>query len=73
MGQGPLPHERSPLWALVEHANHRRWPMLSAMIVNKNHRATGEMEPETLAGFTAAAETLRYEVSDPVAGSGRVG
>jgi 5-methylcytosine-specific restriction protein B len=55
------------LWALVEHANHRGWPMLSAMIVNKSHRETGEMEPETLAGFTAAAEALRYEVADPVA------
>lgn len=53
------------LWALVEHAHHRGWPMLSAMIVNKTHRDTGEMEPETLAGFIAAAEALKYEVSDP--------
>ena len=41
--------------------------MLSAMIVNKNHRETGEMVSETLAGLTAAAEALRYEVSDPAA------
>lgn len=53
------------LWALVEHAHHHGWPMLSAMVVNKSHRETGEMEPETLAGFVAAAEALRYEVVDP--------
>ena len=40
---------------------------VSPMIVNKSHRETGEMEPETLAGFTAAAEALRYDVADPVA------
>jgi hypothetical protein len=39
--------------------------MLSAMIVNKAHRETGDMEPETLAGFVAAAKALRYEVSNP--------
>lgn len=55
------------LWALVEHANHLGWPMLSAMIVNKPHRETGGMEPETLAGFVAAAEALRYDVADPEA------
>ncbi|MEO8115215.1 MAG: hypothetical protein ABI655_12590, partial [Phenylobacterium sp.] len=52
---------------LVEHAHYLRWPMLSAMIVNKTHRETGEMEPETLAGFIAAAEALRHDVSDPMA------
>lgn len=54
------------LWAPVEHANHRGWPMLSAMIVNKRHRETGEMEPETLAGFIAAAKALKYDVTDEV-------
>lgn len=55
------------LWALVEHANHHGWPMLSAMIVNKNHRERGEMEPETLAGFVAAAKALGHPVIEPLA------
>jgi hypothetical protein len=55
------------LWALVEHAHHRGWPMLSAMIVNKSHRDSGEMEPETLSGFIKAARVLKYDVGDPSA------
>ena len=53
------------LWALVEHAHHRGWPMLSAMVVNKDRRQTGDMDPETLKGFIAAAEALKHHISDP--------
>lgn len=53
------------LWALVEHAHHRGWPMLSAMVVNKKNTQTGDMDPETLAGFVGAAADLRHDVSDP--------
>jgi hypothetical protein len=52
------------LWALVRLARSNGWPMLSAMIVNKQHLATGEMEPETLEGFVKAAMDLGYEVTD---------
>ena len=40
--------------------------MLSAMIVNKQHLTTGQMETETLVGFVKAAIDLGYEVEDPV-------
>jgi hypothetical protein len=54
------------LWALVEHAHHRGWPMLSALVVNKGHLDSGDMEPETLAGFVKAARDLGHDVADPV-------
>ncbi len=31
----------SHLWALVRHAHSKGWPMLSAMVVNKQNTATG--------------------------------
>jgi hypothetical protein len=52
------------LWALVCLAKSKGWPMLSAMIVNKQNLATGMMERDTLAGFVKAAADLGYEVSD---------
>jgi hypothetical protein len=55
------------LWALVCLARSKGWPMLSAMIVNKQNVATGAMEPDTLTGFAKAAEDLGYEVTDRVA------
>jgi len=55
------------LGMLVEHAHHRGWPLLSAMVVNKQHLTTGAMEPETLAGFTKAATELGYNVGEPAA------
>jgi hypothetical protein len=53
------------LWALVCLARAKGWPMLSAMVVNKQHLATGDMEPDTLAGFVKAATELGYDVADP--------
>jgi len=32
------------LWSLVEYAHRRGWPMLSAIVVNKQNVATGNME-----------------------------
>ena len=58
----PMNHH---LWALVCLSRAKGWPMLSAMIVNKSNVATGHMEPETLAGFTKAAEELGHQVDDP--------
>lgn len=52
------------LWALVCLAHAKGWPMLSAMVVNKQHVATGHMEPATLTGFVGAANDLGYEITD---------
>ena len=55
------------LWALICLARAKGWPMLSAMVVNKQNLATGTMEKDTLAGFVKAAIELGYAVDDPVA------
>jgi hypothetical protein len=52
------------LWKLVEYSHYKRWPMLSAIVVNQQHRATGDMEPETLKGFISAARLLGHVVTD---------
>jgi hypothetical protein len=52
------------LWALVEYAQRKGWPMLSAIVVNKQNLANGKMEPGTLKGFLAAARELGYSVID---------
>ena len=52
------------LWDLVEYADRKGWPMLSAVVVNKPNLRTGTMEPETLKGFVGAARQLGYEVDD---------
>jgi len=52
------------LWTLVEYAHRRGWPMLSAIVVNKQNVDTGDMEPETLKGFIAAARDLGIPVTD---------
>jgi hypothetical protein len=52
------------LWSLVEYAHRKGWPMLSAIVVNKQNVGTGEMEPETLKGFIAAARELGFAVTD---------
>jgi hypothetical protein len=54
----------SHLWVLVDYAKRRGWPMLSAIIVNKKHVATGDMEEPTLEGFVEAARALGYTVTD---------
>ncbi len=40
-------------------------PMISAIVVNRRHVATGAMEPQTLAGFVASARELGLAVDDP--------
>lgn len=52
------------LWALVEYAHRKGWPMLSAIVVNKQNVSTGKMEPKTLKGFVAAARALGHSVPD---------
>ncbi|HEY4982712.1 MAG TPA: acyl-CoA dehydrogenase family protein [Pseudolabrys sp.] len=52
------------LWSLVEYAHRKGWPMLSAVVVNKQNVASGSMEPETLKGFIAAARELGFSITD---------
>lgn len=52
------------LGRLVEYAERRDWPMLSAIVVNKPNVKSGKMEPDTLQGFVAAARELGHEVTD---------
>ena len=52
------------LGSLVEYAHRKGWPMLSAIVVNKPNVASGNMEPETLKGFIAAAKELGLSVTD---------
>jgi len=52
------------LWTLVEYAYRKGWPMLSAVVVNKANVASGDMEPETLKGFIAAAKELGLSITD---------
>ena len=52
------------LLAVVDHAHRQGWPMLSAIVVNKDNLATGAMEPSTITGFAAAARELGYVVTD---------
>jgi len=52
------------LWSLVEYAHRKGWPMLSAIVVNKDNVDTGDMEPETLRGFLVAARQLGFSITD---------
>jgi hypothetical protein len=46
------------------HAHRLGWPLLSAIVVNKQHVANGTMEPETLAAFCNCARDLGMAVED---------
>lgn len=52
------------LWALIDFAHAKKWPMLSAIVTNQKNVETGNMDPDTLKGFTHAAEALGYPVTD---------
>jgi len=52
------------LGRMIEYAHKRGWPMLSAIVVNKQHVEDGGMEPSTLKGFVEAARWLGYNVTD---------
>jgi hypothetical protein len=54
----------SHLWVLIDYAKRQGWPMLSAIIVNKNNKETGEMDDPTLKGFCEAAHTLGHSITD---------
>ncbi|MGL4729850.1 MAG: hypothetical protein ACRCWO_13960 [Bosea sp. (in: a-proteobacteria)] len=48
-------------------AHQRGWPLITAIVVNKQHVATGDMEPTSLAGFIEGARRLKFIVTDEVA------
>ena len=51
------------LWRLIEYGHRQGWPMISAIVVNKQNKATGRMDPATLKGFVAAARGLGVPVT----------
>jgi hypothetical protein len=57
----PMPRH---LGNLCEFAHQKGWPLLSSIVVNKENLTTGELEPQSLAGFVKAARDLGYLVTD---------
>ena len=55
------------LLVVSQHAHSLGWPMLSAIVVNKQHMADGLMEPAPLKGFCECARSLGLEVGDEAA------
>ena len=51
---------------LIDFAHGRGWPLLSAIVVNKQNLQNGDMEPTTLTGFVEAARFLGYTVNDKI-------
>lgn len=49
---------------LIDYAHGKGWPLLSAIVVNQQNVATGDMEPTSLKGFVVAARALGYPVDD---------
>jgi hypothetical protein len=45
-------------------ARQRGWPMITAIVVNKNQMASGNMDEDTLAGFSECARRLGWQVTD---------
>ena len=52
------------LGILVDYAIRQGWPMLSAIVVNKQHLDTGEMDDATMQGFIKCAHDLGLPVAD---------
>jgi hypothetical protein len=50
--------------AVLWKCHHFGWPLITAIVVNKQHLATGAMEPESLAGFCDGARRLGLAVTD---------
>ncbi|AOO83098.1 hypothetical protein [Bosea vaviloviae] len=53
-------HLDSILWK----CHHLGWPLITAIVVNKQHLQTGAMEMESLAGFSEGARRLGVSVTD---------
>lgn len=50
------------LTRVLEHAFQNGWPPLTATVVNAENLETGEMKPETLAGFMSSVARIGYPV-----------
>lgn len=59
----PMPQH---LGDLCDYAYHRGWPLLSAIVVNKESLKTGLLEPLSLSGFIKAAESLGFQYTAPL-------
>jgi len=57
-------HMRVHLIAVCRAAIREGGPLVSSIVVNRHHVGTGAMEPETLAGFLAAARDLGFAWDD---------
>ena len=55
------------LLEVSRHAHKLGWPLISAIVVNKQHITDGKMEPKTLTGFCECARSLDLEVGDEAA------
>jgi hypothetical protein len=76
LGYKDLADKSGAVWAKVhyampkhlldvsQHANRLGWPMLSAIVVNKQHIGTGTMEPDALTGFCNCARAMGMTVDD---------
>ncbi|MER9843511.1 AAA family ATPase [Mesorhizobium australicum] len=60
----PLPLQ---LDQLVKISHERGWPLISAIVVNKDNLETGQLEGESLAGFLAAVRKIAVPVNNPQA------
>ena len=52
------------LLEVCEYSHRKGWPLLSAIVVSKDHVADGGMDRSTLAGFCKCARALDYVVDD---------
>lgn len=57
-----LPHQ---LGHLVKIAHERGWPLLSAIVVNKEDVQTGSLQGPAREGFLSAARSVGFEIDDP--------
>ena len=55
------------LGSLIKIAAERGWPMLTAIVVNKNNIKTGTLDGSSRDGFIGAAKEFGFDVSDPTA------
>lgn len=58
----PLPQQ---LDELVRISHERGWPLISAIVVNKENVDTGKLDGEALSGFLTAVKRLGVPVNDP--------
>lgn len=53
------------LTRLCEYAHRRGWPLLSAIVVNEDNVGSGNLKPDSLAGFVSVARELGFPVLEP--------